>query len=171
MTDQGGYLPPYAPPYTPPYEQTYGQPSPWVTPAHGPVPAPVPATVRAAAIVTYVCSAITVAMTLLMTLFLAFLGSIAFSFFDKSDRGELVAFVLAGVLFSLLCSAIACWFAWQTSRRKGWARYGLAVCSGLTVALSLAAFSPPTLVGILGGAAVLVLLFVPESNAWFRNAD
>ena len=128
-----------------------------------------PATVRAATIVTYVCSAVTVAMTLLMVLFIAFVGRFVFGSFERSDRTAMALFVLVGVLFSLGCSAIACWFAWETGRRKGWARIGLAVCSGLTVVLSLLTFSPPSIVGILGGATVLVLLFVPESNAWFRD--
>jgi len=121
-------------------------------------------------IVTYVCSVVTVGMTLLMTLFIAFIGSFTLGMFERQDRAEIVLFVLAGVVFSLVCSAVACWFAWQTGQRKEWARYGLAACSGLTVAVSLLALSPPTLVGILGGTAVLVLLFVPDSNAWFRDA-
>lgn len=133
-------------------------------------PASMPATVRAATIVTYVCAAITVAMTLLMLLFIAYVGRFVFGSFERSDRSAMVFVVLAGVLFSLGCSAVACWFAWQTGRRKGWARIGLAVCSGLTVVFSLLSFSPPSIVGILGGTAVLVLLFVPESNAWFSDA-
>jgi len=130
-----------------------------------------PGTVRAATIVTYVCCAVTVAMTLLMTLFMLIVGSVIFGTFEKSDRVTVVGFVLLGVLISAAWAGVACWFAWQTGRRKGWARYGLAVCSGLTVAVSLLALSPPTLVGILGGVAVLVLLFVPDSNAWFQDAD
>jgi hypothetical protein len=151
-----------SPGYPPPF------PTQWAPLVQGPS---MPGTVRAAAIITYVCAAVTVAMTLLMVLFVVFVGSFVFGSFQRSDRAEMVLFVLVGVLISVGCSTIACWFAWQTGRRKQWARYGLAGCSVLTVAVSMLAFSPPTMLSLLGAVAVLVLLFVPETNAWFRTVD
>lgn len=162
MTEQGGYPPPYAPPYQHPYQ-------PYQPPYGG--QAAMPGTVRAATIVTYVCSAVTVAMTGLMLLFAIFIGRFLLPQFSGSDRNELVLFVLGGVGLSIAASTLACWLAWQTGRRKGWARYGLAGCSGVAAVLSVLTLSPPTIVQLLGSVTVLVLLFVPESNAWFRDAS
>jgi hypothetical protein len=128
-----------------------------------------PGTVLAATIVTYVCSAIAVGMTLLFALFAAFVGSFILGSFERSDRVSLVLLVVGTALVSVVFSALACWFAWQAGRRKDWARFGLAGCSGITVVLSVLTLSPPTFVGIVGGVAVLVLLFLPDSNAWFRG--
>lgn len=130
-----------------------------------------PGTVRAATIVTYACSAVTAVMTVLMLLFAIFVGRFLLPQFSGSDRNELVLFVLGGVGISFAGSALACWLAWQTGRRKGWARYALAGCSGVAAVFALMALSPPTIVQLLGSVAVLVLLFLPESNTWFRDAD
>ena len=117
---------------------------------------------------TYVCCGLVALMTVMMLAAAAFVGSIVLDSFERADRVDIVLAVLGSAAFSMAASGLACWFAWQVGRRRAWARIALAVCSGVALLLSVAALGPPTLVVLPGSAAVLILLFVPQSNAWFR---
>ena len=120
-------------------------------------------------IVTYVCCGLAALMTVVMLAGAVFVGSIMLDYFEPSDRVDLVMAVLGSAAFSMGASGLACWFAWQVGRRRSWARIALAVCSGVALLLSVVALGPPSLVVLPGSAAVLILLFVPQSNAWFRT--
>jgi len=69
----------------------------------------------------------------------------------------------------VLGSAVASLFAWQVWRRRSWARVALAVCSGLTLGLSVAAPALHALLIAPGAGAVLILLFLPSADVWFRG--
>jgi hypothetical protein len=140
-------------------------PQPWALPAARPR---VPAAVQAAAIVTYVCCGLVVLMTMLFLLAAAVVSSDILDLFEGPDRADIVLFAVGAAAGSFVACALACVFAWLTWRRKAWARIALAGCCGVSLALSVVALGPPTVVVLPGAVAVLVLLFLPQSNAWFR---
>lgn len=152
-----------------PNDPAYATPPPWTTmPASRPT---VPGTVQAAAIVTWVCCALTVLMTAFFLLAAVFVGSLILDGFGSADRVDLALAVAAGALAVVVVSALAGWFAWLVWRRQAWARIALTVCSGLALAGSLATFGPHSVVIAPGSVAVIVLLFLPDSNDWFQPAD
>jgi hypothetical protein len=130
----------------------------------------VPGTVQAAAIVTWVCCGITAVMTLFFVAASAFVGSIILGDFQRTDRIQLIAFVAVAASVSFLGSALACWFAWLVWRRREWARIALVVSSAVALVLSVLTFGPHTVFVAPGSVAVVVLLFLPQSNDWFRDA-
>jgi hypothetical protein len=128
-----------------------------------------PGTVQAAVIVTYVCCGLAVAMTLFFLVAAAFLGSIVFPYFESADRVGLVLAVVGAAVVAVVAAAVGAWLAWQTGRRRSWARTALIVCSAVALLASLVTFGPHTVVIGPGSLAVVVLLFLPESTAWFRT--
>jgi hypothetical protein len=120
-------------------------------------------------VVTYVSCALTVLMALVFLAFAAFVGSLVLPHFEAGDRADMALVVVVPYAVATGGSALACWFAWQVSRRRPWARIGLAGCSAAAGILSVAYLAPPTAVVLPGAVAVLVLLFLPPSNGWFRK--
>ena len=141
----------------------------WAPPGQPPWPGPVPGVVRAAVIVTWFSCALAALAAIGLTVMSALIGSIVLPDFEPTARVQMVVFVLASLAVSLLACALASTCAWFVWRRRPWARVALAGCSALTL-LSAAVFvSPPSLLVLPGTASVLVLLFLPQSNAWFRS--
>lgn len=130
---------------------------------------PVPGTVSAAAIVTWVCCGLTFGLTVLSLAMAAFVGAVILPQFATRDALGIAAAVLASGGMSVLACASASWLAWLVWRRRAWARIALAVCSGLTAVASVMVLGPHTLLIAPGAIAVLVLLFLPASNAWFAS--
>ncbi|MBO9522018.1 MAG: hypothetical protein J7518_10820 [Nocardioidaceae bacterium] len=164
MTENPGGTPPSSWPPPPPLPPTWQQ-GPWQA-RTGP-----PGTVQAAAIITYVCCGLAVLLTLFFLAMAALVGSIVLRDFGTGDRAEMVALALGSGAVSLGSSALACWFARQTWRRKSWGRVGLAGCSALALVLSVLTFGPHTVVIAPAAVAVVVLLFVPTTNEWFRGTS
>jgi hypothetical protein len=129
----------------------------------------VPGTVQAAVIVTWVCCALATLGTVVLTAGAAFLGSIVLPYFERSDRVDVILWVVGAAGSSLVACGAASACAWFVWRRRPWARVVLAVVSVLALASSVALLSPPTAFILPGAIAVLVLLFLPRSNAWFRS--
>lgn len=141
----------------------------WAPPTgYSPIPTPVPGTIQAAVIVTWFCCAFGALATVGLTAMAAFLGRIVLPYFERADRVQMVAFVLASAAVVLLACAFASTCAWFVWRRRAWARLALAACSTLTFLASASFMSPPSLLVVPATVAVLVLLFLPRSNAWFR---
>ena len=153
--------PPYGAPAVP------GPPL-WAVPASATPGQQVPAVVQAAAIVTWVCCGLTVLMTFLFLLAAAFIGTVVLDYFEMSDRVDIVLVVAGAAALVIATCGAASWFAGRVWRRQAWARIALAVSSGLAVVVSLLTFGPHTVLMAPGGVAVLVLLFLPQSNDWFR---
>jgi hypothetical protein len=130
-----------------------------------------PGTVQAAVIVTYVCCGLAVAMTLFFLLAAAFLGSIMAPYFQSADRVDLVLVVVGAAVVAVAAAAVGVWLAWQTGRRRSWARTALIVCSVVALLASVLTLGPHTLLIGPGSLAVVVLLFLPESTAWFRSGS
>jgi len=131
-------------------------------------PPRVPGTVQAAAIVTWVCCALTALLTLFFLLMTAFVGSIVFPQFGSAISVEIVLVVAGTAALSIAMCALSSWFAWQVWRRRDWARIALAVCGGLALVFSVLTLGPHTALVAPGSVAVLVLLYLPQSNDWFR---
>jgi hypothetical protein len=127
--------------------------------------------VQAAAIVTWVCCALTVLMTAFFVLAAVFIGSLMLDAFGSPDSVGVAAAVAASAVAVVVVSGAASWFAWLVWRRRPWARIALAVSSGIALLGSLATFGPHSVAIAPGAVAVLVLLFLPDSNDWFRAAD
>lgn len=128
----------------------------------------VPGTVQAAVIVAWTSCSLVALGTVGLTVTAAWMGSIILPYFERSDRLEMVAFVLGAALASLTACAVASTCAWFVWRRHSWARVALALCSAMTL-VSTTVFA--TLLSVLtlpASIAVLVLLFLPRSNSWFR---
>jgi hypothetical protein len=132
---------------------------------------PTPGTVIAAVTVTWTCLVMTAIASLALfafTLWLADLLRPAFDL-DADPRWYLAGAELVLVTWLVVAGA----FARGVLRRRQRARVGLAFSSAATVLVSLVllvGFQTPVSLGTLAGAiAVLVLLFVPSSNAWFRQ--
>ncbi|HET6168185.1 MAG TPA: hypothetical protein VFE07_15235 [Marmoricola sp.] len=130
----------------------------------------VPPVVLAAAVVTYVCCAVVALMTVFFLIAAAFVGSIILDQFVATDRTELVVAVVGSACAAIAGCALGMSFAWHVTRRRQWARVALATSSVIALAGSLIAFGPHTVVMLPGSAAVLVLLFLPNSNRWFRES-
>lgn len=133
-----------------------------------PLAVPVQGAVQAAVIVTWTSCAIAVAGAFALTVLAAFMGTMMLPYFERTQRVQMVAFVAASVAFVVAACAIASVSAWFVWRRRRWARVVLAVCSALAALCSLVVLTPPTMLILPGAIAVLVLLFLPQSNAWFR---
>jgi hypothetical protein len=129
----------------------------------------VPGTVQAAVIVTWICCGLTAFLTLFYLAAAAFIGSFMLDYFERSDRADLVLAAAGAAAASVALCALSSWFAWQVWRRREWARIALAVCSGLALVLSVITFGPHTVLVAPGSVAVLVLLFLSQSNDWFRE--
>jgi hypothetical protein len=129
-----------------------------------------PGVVQAAAILTYVCTGLAMLTTLMFLAMAVLVGSVVAGDFQRSDLVHAGVYLTLSAIFSIGGGVLACWFAWQTTRRQGWARIGLTVLAALTVVLGGLTLSPPGLLAAAGAIAVLVLLFLPETNTWFREA-
>lgn len=159
VTETPGEFP--APPYLPPPG--------WPTAPWPPTPRPTrpPGTVQGAVITTAVGAAVSLGLTALFTVFAVFVGSVIWSDFSGGTGGlDLALILVAGVLVSVVVQGLGCWFAWQTWQRRRWARIALAVWSLVVVVFGVFAL-PFGLVQVGTGTATLVLLFLPDSNAWF----
>jgi hypothetical protein len=130
---------------------------------------PVPATVQAAAIVTWVCCGLVVLLTFFFLLAAAFIGSVVFPEFDVSSRVDIATVVVGTAALVVALCGVASWLALCTWRRHSWARIALAVSSGLALVGSVLTLGPHTVLVAPGTVAVLVLLFLPTSNAWFET--
>jgi hypothetical protein len=131
------------------------------------VPRP-PGTVLAAVTVTWACTGVTVVASLALYLFGLWMGDLLAPAFDfEVDPRVYLSMVEAGVL---LWSTVASVLALGVVRRRRGARVGLAISSAATLVLSVVLAATIASVGTLVCAlAVVVLLFVPSSNAWFRQ--
>lgn len=155
-------LPPPPPP--PPYGFA---PPAWQPPRSTGTPGPV----SAAAIITYVACGLSMLMLVALALFAVVLGSLMWGAFESDDQLALGALVTIVVVVVLVINVIGCWFAYRMTKREEWARTALAIWSGLVLVVGIMSVSPPGVLQALAGIAILVLIFLPESNAWFREAD
>jgi hypothetical protein len=128
-----------------------------------------PGTVWAAAIVTWVTAGFSILMTFLMLAFVAFVGSIIGDSFTYDDQVSLGLIVIGFAVVSLLLSVAACYLAWRTTKGQQWARIALAAWAGVFAVLGALSLTPPGFLWTAAGTVVVVLLFVPESNAWFAE--
>jgi len=129
----------------------------------------VPGTVQAAVIVTWACCGLTAVLTLFYLAAAAFIGSLVFPQFGSAVGVELALAAIGSAVLAVGACALAAWFAWQVWRGRDWARIALAVSSGLALVLAVLTFGPHTVLVAPGSVAVLVLLFLPQSNDWFRE--
>lgn len=166
-----GPPPTYGNPYGSPYGTPYGTPS-WGPPAPWPVVtrSRPPGTVQAAVIVTWVCAGLSVLMTGFGLLAALFVGTLLFASFGGSDMAEMAVWFVVSTVVSLAATGLVCWFAWKTWQRSGWARYALGGMSLLVMVLAVLSFSLPGIAVFACAASVLLLLAMPSSTAWFRQA-
>lgn len=152
---------PYAVPVRPPV---------WAPPA-GPASrgSAVPGTVQAAVIVTWASCAIAALGTIGLTVMAAALGTIVLPYFARADRVEMAVFVAAAALASLAACSVASTCAWFVWRRHHWARVALALCSASILFVSIVFATLLSALTLPAAIAVLVLLFLPSSNSWFRD--
>jgi len=179
----GGAAPPGHYPYG---QQPYGQYAPqlYAQPGYGPPgyglrdPHRRPGTVLAAGIVTLVLSGITLLLAGMM-LFGVVVASAEFidgftgeAGLDSADEDSLfVVIVVVLAVMVIWCSA-AIVLAILTLRRVNWARITLVVSASVTVAVSLVAIGGgASVVTLLGGIAVIILLFTGGAGEWYRRAD
>lgn len=118
---------------------------------------------------TYICCGLMVGLTLAFALLALMVGGFIAEYLDRADAAGLALMLAGSVIASLAMSVAACWFAWKSTQRKAWARIALAVCAGVALAFAILAAGPHSLVAVPGSTAVLVLLFLPPSNDWFRT--
>jgi chromate transport protein ChrA len=135
-----------------------------------PGPDPVPVTVQTAVIVTWFCCALATLVTVVLSAFAAFVGSVVLPEFGRADRVDMVLFVVGSAAALLATCAMASTGAWFVRLRHRWARNALAGCSALVLLASVVIIMPLSVVAFPGTLAVLVLLFLPQSNAGFRSA-
>lgn len=130
-----------------------------------------PGTVVAAVTVVWTCLVITVLGSLVLFAFGMWVADLLASGFDFDTDPR---WYLAGAEVVVLAwSTAAAFLAWGVLRRRRGARIGLIVSSVATVLVSVALIvtsqSPGSLGTLVGAVAVIVLLFVPSTNAWFRQ--
>lgn len=127
-----------------------------------------PGTVLAAAVVTWVATAASVLASVAYGMWLTIKAAAAL----QSPYGATALWWVYGLLaLAIACSALAAVAAFLTYRGHGWARWALITLAALT------ALAGPT--GLLGGlallqagsgVAVVALLLLPDSRAWFSPA-
>jgi hypothetical protein len=97
---------------------------------------------------------------------------------DPADGEVSPAFFTFVVLFSIAWFAFAIWVIISIGRARNWARIVYAVLTGLGLISIIASFGeilarpwysgPVELLVAVMDVAVVVLLYLPASNAWFR---
>jgi len=102
---------------------------------------------------------------------LGLLGAVATLVFSLQVGGGATGYVFGLLLVPLLIIAGVAIFSVFTWQGKGWARIVLTVFLAIQVILGLASIgngSPQSIVGVLLCVLVVVLLWLPLSNAWFK---
>lgn len=117
---------------------------------------------------TYVSAGLTLLGIIAIALIAAFIGSLVGDAFEAEDTGFVVTLVISVVLVGTALCLLGCWLAWRMSRRSNTARIALAAWSGVVAIPGILSLSPIMLVSALN-VAVVVLLFLPEVNDWFRG--
>ena len=139
-----------------------------------------PGTVTAAAVTTLVLAGVTAAFTLLATIGLVvakddFLRRVQDGIDKQNSNTSLDASTLYGVFIVVLVVVVlwalgACLLAVLVLRRSNVARIMLVVSASITALLSqLAIASALSVVTLVGGIAVIVLLFTGSARAWFKG--
>lgn len=121
----------------------------------------------AAAAVTWIAASTTAAFALCLgVLALVFGGPV----FDVFEGQSLQAYVVAAIVGVVALSAAADLLAYLVFRGKRWARWGLVVLSVASAAgAAMLGYYVAPLVITAAGLAVVVLLFLGPSRAWFRS--
>lgn len=178
-----GQAPVYGAPAHPYGQPAFGQGAQGQPPV-GPVPSGRPGSVKAAAIITIVLSSLTAlgaGLTMVALLILprdevqraideqlATDPRLAEGLPEGVSISDLVAMVGVVLGVFVIWAAIATMLAIMVWRRHNWARALLVASAVVATLVSLLAL-PLTAVHVLAAIAVVLLLVVPASNAWFRG--
>ncbi len=147
-------------------------------------PVPQPSSVRTAVMLMYVGAALSV---IELVVALATLGSLKDNIRSRlQDNGTFTASQLdtvyhAAVVTTLVISLIAiglwAWMAWKNGQGRSWARIVATVLGGLNILQflinlsqnqSTSSFTVLSVISVLLAIAILVLLWRPESSAYFQ---
>lgn len=121
----------------------------------------------AAAVVTWTAASITAAFALSFGVLALVFGGPVFDVFEGQD---LQAYVVAAFVGVIALSAAADLLAYLVFRGKRWARWGLVVLSLASAACAaMLGYYVAPLVITATALAVVVLLFLRPSRAWFRS--
>jgi hypothetical protein len=143
-------------------------------PGHQPAPGTgterPPGVVYAAAIVTWVGATMTAAFTLLLTVGLLWMATPLFDTFDSgADNPRWWLIGTAAIVVALsLAADVAALFVFRGRRWAQWMLVGLCVVAALGGVVSGYYIAP--LVVTAATVSVVVLLVLPDSRAWFREA-
>jgi hypothetical protein len=141
----------------------------WHGAPHGVSPtSPRPPAVTLAVVLTWVTVVIVLLTAVLILVLLLSVGDELLDAFDIADHRHawIVGIGLGVIGWCFLAGELAR----GVLRGRGWARRGLALSAGLAALVSL--FTAPDVVPIITlvcSVTVVVLLFTPSSNAWFRE--
>lgn len=169
-----------------PYDRPFGAPAPSAAlpaPVHlsaAPPPARRPGALIGACVIVWASTAIVSGFMVLFSLVMAFAREELFDELHKQQpdfdmkgmsESELAtaAFVMTAIV--VVWSLVAAVLAVLAFRRQAWARVALAICTGTTGLLVLAAtlVSPPLVVLLAATAITLWLLLRPDVTAWYRR--
>lgn len=150
-------------------------------------PVPQPSSIRVAALLMYVGAALSV---LSLIVGLATLGSLKDNIRSNlQSRGDFtaqnldsaynvaVAFV---VIVAIIAIAIWLWMAWKNSQGRSWARIVATVLAGLNILSFLANLAQNqqtggttvlSVISVLLAIGILILLWRPESSAYYRSVS
>jgi hypothetical protein len=97
---------------------------------------------------------------------------------DAGDGASSPVYYAVMVLFYVALLALAAWVIVMIGRARNWARIVYAVLTGLSLISTVTSFpeilrrpwysGPVELLSTVMDLAIVVLLFLPASNAWFR---
>lgn len=128
-----------------------------------------PGVVYGAAVVTWVAATLTAVLAALLAVALLTLLAPAFSAFGTGS-GNPRWWVVGGALVVVVLAAVADLAAVCIVRGRRWARWLLMALSVVAIAGGIvSAYYIAPLVVAAAGIAVIVLLVLPDSRAWFRE--
>ncbi len=158
----GGYQAPQQGGYSAPQQGAFAAPQPGA----GGRP-PMPAVVKWGLGIQWVGIALTALLILIGFAGIAVLAGVGA---DSSETSALVGIAIAMLAVGLVLVAVQVLFLIFATKGRNWARWALAVVAAIGLVISLVSGQGVNF-GTIVSVVAVVLLFLPDANAWYSAAD